>query len=124
MSKVNKIKEHFKRNKKEYITGGVCLVVGAAGAVLSLRNTALINTKAVQVLTWKSNQTIEVHIEALGDPGNIIQDTATGDIWASQNQAAKALGVTASRVSSHLKGKQADVDGHVLTKLGKAHVSQ
>ena len=80
----------------------------------------------VQVLSWKPEayQTIDVHIEALGDPGNIIQDADTGIIYASQNQVAKALDVAPAYVSQHLNGKRDHVMGHKLVKLGKAMVSE
>ncbi|HMT88222.1 MAG TPA: hypothetical protein PKC73_01180 [Dermatophilaceae bacterium] len=123
---MHKIVNHLKNNKKTYITGGVCLVVGAAGAVLLTRNPAEMNvdSKIYQVLAWKPKATLEVYIEALGDPGNIIQDMTTGTIYASQNQAAKELGLNASRISQQLHGKATSVEGHVFQKLGKAQVSQ
>jgi hypothetical protein len=82
----------------------------------------LVSNRLIQVLTYKSNQTLEVFIEALGDPGNIIQDTTTGIIYASQGQAAKELGVTPGYVSQHLHGRQDHVKGHILKNLGKAMV--
>lgn len=82
------------------------------------------NVNPKQILAWKSTQTIEVIIEALGDPGNIVQDTTTGTVYASQGQAARALGVDASTVSKHLNGVLPNVRGHVLTKLGKAAVGE
>lgn len=123
MNKIQKTKQHIIDNKAIYITGGVCLVVGALGGGLyAIKNDALVNTKAIQVLTWKSKQTIEVYVEALGDPGNIIQDTTTGIIYASQGQAAKELGVTPAAISQHLAGKTSHVKGHAFVKLAKAMV--
>lgn len=123
---MNKFTTHFKNNKKVYITGGVCLVVGAVGAILLTRNPADMNVdnKIQQILSWKPEATLEVYIEALGDPGNIVQDTTTGTIYASQGQAAKAIGVKPSDMSKHLNGVRAHLDGHIFEKLGKAQVSQ
>ena len=89
-----------------------------------IREPGVVNAKQVQLLTWKSKQTLEVHIEALGDPGNIIQDTTTGIIYASQNQAARELDVHPSVISRHLNGLLPTVKGHTLAKLGKAPVSE
>lgn len=122
--KIEKIKKHFRENKKVYISGSVCLVVGLATGALAFRSNALVNAKPIQVLTWKSKQTIEVFVEALGDPGNIIQDTTTGIIYASQGQVAKALDVDPSTVSRHLSGILPTVKGHTLINLGKAMVTQ
>jgi hypothetical protein len=87
-----------------------------------LAKSSLVSVRPVQVLTWKSNQTIDIVIEALGDPGDIIQDTATGTVYASQGQAARALGLSRSKLSEHIAGKKSHVKGHVFTKLGKAAV--
>ena len=59
-----------------------------------------------------------------GDPGNIIQDNATGSIYASQSQAAKELGLRQIPPSRHLNGFSPNVKGHTFTKLGKAMVSE
>lgn len=61
-----------------------------------------------------------VDIKALGDPGNIIQDVSTGTIYASQNQAARELGVSKTAVFNHLHGKTSQVAGHKLKVVGKA----
>lgn len=124
--RIEKIKTHFKDNKNTYIGTTVGVVVGAASVIFVTRNPTdvSVENKIQQILSWKPQATLEVYIEALGDPGNIVQDTTTGTIYASQGQAAKALGVTASDMSKHLNGIRAHLDGHVFEKLGKAQVSQ
>ncbi|QGJ89665.1 membrane protein [Gordonia Phage Odesza] len=123
---LDKVKSHIQENKKVYIVGGVCLVVGLAGGALIVKAhqppPIKVQPKINQVLSWKPEAKLEVYIEALGDPGNIIQDTTTGTIYASQRQAADALGVDPSSVSRHLAGKFPDVKGHILSNLGKAYV--
>ncbi|QGJ88070.1 membrane protein [Gordonia phage Avazak] len=126
---IDKVKKHVQDNKKYYLVGGVMIAGSAA-----LAGAYILGTKAApkevmnhisprQTLNWKPTQTLEVYVEALGDPGNIIQDTTTGTIYASQNQAAQALGVSRTHISDHLKGAAESVKGHQLVKLGKAHVS-
>ena len=129
MSKIQNVKTHITKYKAVYITGGVCLVVGAVvGLKCSgpsfIENNIKPKNQNIAAVIWKPKQTLEVHIEALGDPGNIIQDTTTGAIYASQNQAAKALGVNRARISEQLAGKIPDVNGHSFDFLGKAHVSE
>lgn len=129
---IQKIKQHFTNNIDLYIVGSVCIVVSAGVTYYFTRQSGVpeaitnIAPKISNVICWKptSNQTVEVFIEALGDPGNIIQDITTGTVYASQGQAAKALGVYPSMITRHLQGSIPDVKGHVFEKLGKAMVAE
>lgn len=96
-AKDSKIKRHFKKHGEAYLVGAACLVVGAAAAVAYQRG--IITTK---------------HL------GNVIQDTTTGTIFASQKRAAQQLRVPESQISQHINGRLEDVKGHVFTKLGRA----
>lgn len=123
----DKIKKHLQDNKKVYIATAAGLVVGAVAGVVAKSVVGYsdgINIRPIQALAYKSVQHIDVHVEALGDPGNIVQDTTTGIIYASQGQAARELGFEPWRLSRHLSGKIPHVHGHVFEKLGKAMVSQ
>lgn len=121
---MSKVSEHLKKHKAAYITGGVCLGVGLGAGVIIAKTQPAVYSKnqIVGLVNWKPKQTIEVFVEALGDPGNIIQDLDTGTIYASQGQAARALGVDPSTVSKHLKGLYDNAGGHTLKNLGKAAV--
>ena len=129
MSKIESIKNHVREHKKAYVVGGTVAAVGVAagvGYILGVRttpknvDTLVAPSNTINGLAWKPTQTIEVVVEALGDPGNIIQDLTTGTIYASQNQAARELGVNAARISEHLAGKIPHVKGHTFEFLGKA----
>ncbi|WKW86840.1 hypothetical protein SEA_CONLEY_54 [Gordonia phage Conley] len=130
----DKVKTHIQENKKVYIVGGVIVggsaalagayILGTKTSPKEVENLVAPSIRQNAGLIWKSPPTIEVHIEALGDPGNIIQDLTTGKIYASQNQAAKAVGATASQISKHLAGQTNFVNGHEFVKLGKAMVSE
>lgn len=124
MSKFDKVKTHVQTHKTVYIVGAVCLTVGVLGGVALTKraSTISVDPKINQFMSWKPNATLEVHIEALGDPGNIIQDVTTGTVYASQGQAARALNVNPSRISEHLSGKIPNVNGHAFQFLGKADV--
>lgn len=124
MSKFESVKNHLRNNKVTYIACGVTAVVVAGTTCIILKKPSLVSNTAIQILPWKSPQTIEIYVEALGDPGNIIQDLVTGTVYASQNEAARALGVNQGLISRHLAGKLADVKGHTFAKLGKAIVPQ
>lgn len=131
---MSKIKQHFKDHKEAYIAGGVCLATGVvigAVTILVVKKGGSPNTVAEinnivpkQIIAWKPKQIIDVYIEALGDPGNVVQDLTTGTVYASQGQAARALGVSPSLMSQHLSGKVTNLKGHIFRKLGKAIVSE
>lgn len=124
---LEKTRKHLRENKKVYIAGAIGVAAGAVAVLLLAKDGSPLvrnSNENKALLIWKPKQTIEVFIEALGDPGNIIQDTTTGTIYASQNQAAIALGVYPARISEHISGKLPDIKGHVLEKIGKAPVSQ
>ena len=132
MSKIESIKNHVREHKKAYVIGGTVAAVGAAagvGYILGVRTapknveTLVAPSNTINGLAWKPTMSIEVHVEALGDPGNIIQDITTGTIYASQGQAAKALGIHPSRIGEQLKGVRDHVAGHKFVKLGKAMVA-
>jgi hypothetical protein len=121
---IEKVKAHVKKNRKIYISGTIGVALGLAGGVVIFHSPALVNAKQVQLLTWKSKQKLEVHVEALGDPGNIIQDIDTGTIYASQGQAARELGLDPAAISKHMNGLTPNVRGRRFAKLGKAPVSE
>lgn len=120
MNRLQKVKTHLKENKKVYLVGGACLVIGALGGLAYSRN----KKNIIAQINYKSPGALNVYIEALGDPGNIVQDTTTGIVYASQGQAAKELGLSAARISEQLAGKRGHVQGHVFEKLGKAMVPE
>ena len=133
MSKIESIKNHVRENKKVYVIGGTVAAVGVAagvGYILGVHTTPknvetlVAPSNTINGLAWKPTQTIEVVVEALGDPGNIVQDLTTGTIYASQGQAAKELGLHPARVSEQIRGLKEHVNGHKFVKLGKACVPQ
>lgn len=127
MTKVQKVKAHLKRNKGKYITGSVCLAVGAVGgAVLvkklgceidnsnTLMNQALLNIKPTIV----QQNTYVTNLVRRGHAGNVIRCVETGELFASQNRAASACGVNPATLSSHLKGKLENAGGYTFEKVG------
>lgn len=64
-----------------------------------------------------SGQRAVVIRNEIGRPSYLIHDINT-DLWyRSQSAAAKALGVSDSRVSNHLNGLLSHVDGHSLERV-------
>lgn len=127
--KTDKIKKHFRDHKEAYITGGVCLVVGAAVTYLVVKgndvldsdeSVALVNN--FQGLFYKSPITNDITqlVVRRGHPGFIIQCDDTKTIFASINQAAAEMGLRATDIGRHLKGERPHVGGFTFTNLGEA----
>jgi hypothetical protein len=118
-----KVKRHLSKNRWVYIGTGSGVITGLLVAK-ALPKMTVVYGHQFQMFAWKSSQTVEVFIEALGDPGNIVQDVTTGTVYASQGQAARALHVSPARISENLAGKLPDVKGHIFKKIGKAVVAE
>jgi len=120
--RIDRVKKHFADNKGAYIAGGVGILVGAATAVVLKDRATMISNKETLNFKWQSPTTniLQLILPALGDPGNVVQCVETGTIYASQGQAARELGSTASTVSKHLAGLVPDVKGSHLKVIGKA----
>lgn len=122
---IEKIKNHLSENKKTYIVGGVCLVIGATSAwILSKGEVSLTNDSWKLIdFKWKSpttNNIMQTVLERRGHPGNVIRCIETGKKFASQNQAAKEMNLNAGSLSSHLNGKYPTVQGFTFECLGEA----
>jgi hypothetical protein len=137
MEAIKKLKEQYEKHKT--IVWTIAIGTAAAGGAVALaeheankeqqqraqqarRNPPPQIPRPRTAGSWDSPYVrhASVDIKALGDPGNIIQDVVTGTIYASQNQAARELGVSKTAVFNHLHGKTSQVAGHKLTVVGKA----
>ena len=121
-ARVTKIKKHFSDHNEAYIAGGVGILIGFATAVVLKDRATMISNKELLNVKVNSPTTniLQLILPALGDPGNVVQCIETGSIYASQGQAAKELGVSATDVSNHLHGKNPHLNGLHLKVLGKA----
>lgn len=122
--KIEKIKQHFRDNKKVYIAIGTTAVVTAAGAVLLVKyNNVKVTQKASQnaLVNYKptihQEQIVQVIIPPRGNSGNAIQCDQTHVIFPSQNFGAKDMGLNPSELSKHLNGLKDSVNGFTFTKL-------
>lgn len=124
--KIQSVKTHLSENKKVYIVGGVCLVIGAAGTVIVCtrpQTKVVVDSWKITVLKWKSptNNYVEtiVQITPRGNLGKMIYNE-TQDVWyTSQNEAAEKLGVCPNSVARHLKGLADHVANNVLISVGE-----
>lgn len=122
----NKIKEHWNNHKEKYLIGATALSTGIAiGLAIQIRNmTVQGEAVAMNNALININPTANAVVVPQGHPGYVIQNLDTGEIYMSQNQAAKALGISATILSQHLNGKVDDVSGMKFNRLGVAQHSQ
>lgn len=124
--KTDKIKKHFRDHKEAYITGGVCLVVGAAVTYLVVKgDDILANDEVVKFVNIIKgdhnviNQVIEVHMVRPGPKSFVIQCVESQKTWPSMRSAAEDLGINPGKLASHLHGKFPDVNGLHFEKLAE-----
>ena len=125
----HEIKKHLQENKRVYLVGAGCLVVGAAGALMLTRSDARVTVDAWKFIEfkWKSpttNNIMQTVMERRGHPGYVVRCLETGKKFASQNQAASEMGLNAGNLCSHLNGKYAHVQGFTFERLGEAIASE
>lgn len=115
-----KVKLHLRENKKYYFIGAGCFVAGAT-TVLVFRRADIV-TKNVSLLSYKPVQsnTVIVSLARRGHPGNLVRCVETGEVFASQNRAAQALGLGAGNLANHLNAKLPHVKGLHFERMGEA----
>ncbi len=122
--RIVKIKNHLVENKVAYFTGAGSLAVGVVGTLAFTQRVAISQqAQNIALLNWKPfnflHQTTIVQLPARGHRGIVLINEKTFDIYGSQNEAARALGVHANSIAQHLKGIKLDVGGITLTSLGE-----
>lgn len=115
LRRIEQVKQHISENKKTYIACGVTAVVTAGGMLLIPRQGSTIINAG---LNWKPNN-VAITMPRKGTLSNFVLDVCNGIevIHQSQNDCAKALGLTSSRVSNILNGKSEQFGDHVLSKV-------
>lgn len=111
IKRIDAVKEHIARNRDRYVIGGVCLVTGIAlgATIIAFKNGEGIGPSSAKVnglvnLHSPANNVVIAQVKSPGNAGNVIQCIETQTIFSSQESAAKALGIDASRISRHLNG--------------------
>lgn len=117
--KIEVVKKHVQENKTVYLTTAAGVVIaGVAGYVIGSYRQVNANQQA---FAYKStvNQTQIVLTTARGHRGNQVLHHESGIIYPSQNAVAEALGLSATTVSDHLKGRKPHAGGQHMTNLGE-----
>lgn len=126
---MDRVKTHLEEYKQLYISIGISLSI-AGITYLIVRNTSqCIKGANYGVLTQGANYGVlgdnnivnyvsYISSERKGPPSWIIKCLDTGEIFESQKEAAKALGISSSKLSEHLTGKRNNAQGYHFVRLG------
>jgi hypothetical protein len=121
--KIEKVKSHFRENKKTYIVGGSCLVVGAAAAAVVMKYKVCVTqpTEVAQqfnqtAVGWNINQTLVSFVER-STPSKPVHLVGTDRYFASLSEAARETGHYVADISKVVNGKMPDIKGDVFELL-------
>ena len=124
-TRLDKVKAHIQKNKKVYIVGGVCLVVGLAGGVVLVKNKDVINISIdgdgnEVVAKAKTVNQVTIELVERSTPSKPVHLVGTNLYFNSLNEAARETGHPLSMISRHINGHIPDVKGDVFELLEHA----
>lgn len=112
MSKIEKIKNHLKEHKREYLIGGSCLVGGVLiGAMVKRPIYIQANPNIAVNPAITVNPVVNVNNTMGGYQQKLVKCLETGQIFESVKAAAEQAGVDSPNMSKHLNGRSGSVNG-------------
>lgn len=112
MSKIEKIKNHLKEHKREYLIGGSCLVGGVLiGAMVKRPIYIQANPNIAVNPAITVNPVVNVNNTMGGYQQKLVKCLETGQIFESVKAAAEQAGVSRTKMSKHLNGHTPSVEG-------------
>lgn len=123
MSKIQKIKQHVKDNKKVYIASAGALAVGVIGGIL-VSTRSNFGSQIMQTVNQigfrnTANPTIINFVEN-STPSRPVHLVGTDLYFNSISDASRKTGHSLSTLSKHINGKIPDVKGDVFELLKPA----
>ena len=113
----DKIKTHWEKYKQTYITVGVGVVVGVTIFIVARKTAPTLNIGKSAVVTdvkqfvIKGDLNYTITSNRQGSPSWVVRCIETGDVFSSQNEAAKTLGINTSILSKQLNGLTESING-------------
>jgi hypothetical protein len=125
--KIERIKKHFRDNKKVYVVAGITATVSVAATVVVMKCREVpVSVTSVQkgyTVTGDVhntiNQIVEIGISRPGNKSFVVQCIEDGRVWPSIRAAAKDMGVHPNKIASHLKGAVDDIAGMHFEKVAE-----
>ena len=130
------MKDHFKRNKENYVR--LLIAIGVASFTYSImkRMTIPISSCATGTASLCDTETggralVDVQNSTLnnvsifsshrqGSPSWIVKCFETGETFRSQREAAKAMDIKEYNISKHLNGLQENAEGYHFSRIAIA----
>lgn len=117
--RVQKVRLHFKENRKTYLVGAGSMVVGAVGMLVASRS-GNISISNPAMLNWKPvANTVQVSMTRPGPKSFVVQEVVSQKTWPSLRATAKDLGLNPGELSKHLKGEVPDIGGLCFEKIAE-----
>lgn len=116
---IEKVKDHFRENRKVYFALGVGIGIGAITVILTKKYQPAIDAYKSIVVVGDKNVVI-TKLERRGHPGYLVQCIETGEVFASQERASEVLGIDSGALSRHLNGARDSVKDLHFRRLGEA----
>ena len=113
----DKIKAHWEKYKQTYITVGVGVVVVVTIFIVARKTAPTLNIGKSAVVTdvkqfvTKGDLNYTITSNRQGPPSWVVRCIETGDVFSSQNEAAKTLGINTSILSKQLNGLTESING-------------
>lgn len=124
MAQREKIKQHFRDNKKVYIAGTIGVLVGAAGlgTVLLLRGKVDpdVAQKITQIGFRNEANPVIIQLIELSTPSKPVHLLGTGEYFNSINDAARQTGYSARDISLNVRHLIDNVKGDVFELIEPA----
>lgn len=123
MSNLEKVKLHFKENKKIYISCGVTALVTAAGVILLTKGQGSSTAVKGHILSWKPRgdiMPVTVNLIERSTPSKPVRLVGTDLYFSSLSEASRKTGHHLSQLSQHINGKIPDLNGDVFELLEPA----
>jgi hypothetical protein len=121
------VKNHIRENKKTYLIGAGCLVLGALTCgvtILLISKNAESGTKIVQKINqiaWRpENNQVVINLIERSTPSKPVHLVGTNLYWSSISEAARETGNSFSVLSKNLNGHTPDIKGDIFEFLEKA----
>lgn len=108
----NKFVKHIRDHKSEYITGAICLTVGALGsAALVMSRPYPVDTTIQQAINGVSWKPVMLQFVERSTPSKPIHKVGTKEYYESVHDAARLTGHDRSLISKNAHGQIPDVKG-------------
>jgi hypothetical protein len=120
--KVAEVKAHFQRNKKTYVTGGVCFLVGVLIANREdIADSTVLKNTFIPVMSWRpESHNVIIELAEKSTPSKPVHLVGTDLYFPSLSEAARKTGHSLSSISQQVNGKIEHVGGDVFEVLNTA----